>query len=84
MTCFTDAALPWPTAIAGPAAASVSEDGSTCDLNFAVRSRYAASVSLCLARQSKDTQSKVGYIEIALDPLVNKTGNDHIILHTPN
>lgn len=46
-----------------------------CDINFAVRSRHAASVSLCLTRQSKDAQSKVGYIEIALDPLVNKTGN---------
>ena len=49
-----------------------------CDLNFAVRSRHAASVSLCLARQSTDAQSKVGYIEIALDPLVNKTGNGPI------
>ena len=62
------------TASAGPAAAYVSEDGMMCDLNFAVRSRYAASVSLCLVRQSKDAQSKVGYIEIALDPLLNKTG----------
>lgn len=51
-----------------------------CDLNFAVRSRYAASVSLCLARMNKDAQSKVGYIEIALDPLLNKTGDDPIVL----
>lgn len=45
-----------------------------CDLNFAVRSRHAASMSLCLARQTSDPQSKVGYIEVALDPLLNKTG----------
>lgn len=54
-----------------------------CDLNFAVRSRYAASVSLCLARQSKDAQSKAGYIEIALDPLLNKTGDVPIVLCMP-
>lgn len=59
----------------GPAVASVSEDGSMCDLNFAVRSRHAASMSLCLARQTSDPQSKVGYIEVALDPLLNKTGD---------
>ncbi|KAL3146430.1 hypothetical protein ABBQ32_003110 [Trebouxia sp. C0010 RCD-2024] len=59
----------------GPAATSVSEDGLMCDVNFAVRSRHAASVSLCLARQSKDTQSKAGYMEVALDPLVNRTGD---------
>lgn len=55
-----------------------------CDLNFAVRSRYAASVSLCLARKSKDAQSKVGYIEITLDPLLNKTGDNPIVLCMPH
>ena len=54
--------------------ASVSEDG-TCSLNFAVRSRHAASVSLCLVRSSDgQQQSKGGFLEIALDPVVNKTG----------
>ena len=31
-------------------------------------------MSLCLARQSSDAQGKVGYLEVALDPLLNKTG----------
>ena len=59
----------------GSAAAAVSEDGTTCDLNFAVRSRHAASMSLCLARQTSDPEAKVGFLEVALDPLVNKTGD---------
>lgn len=31
-------------------------------------------MSLCLARQSADPQGKTGFLEVALDPLVNKTG----------
>ena len=59
---------------AGPSVAAVSGDG-TCSLNFAVRSRHAASVSLCLVRSSDgQQQSKGGFLEIALDPVVNKTG----------
>lgn len=64
----------WPLP-QGPAAAAVSEDGTTCDLNFAVRSRHAASMALCLVRQPTDVQPNGGYIEIALDPLVHKTGD---------
>ncbi|KAL0049338.1 hypothetical protein WJX82_011691 [Trebouxia sp. C0006] len=59
----------------GPAAAAVSEDGTTCDLNFSVRSRHAASMSLCLARRTSDPEAKIGFLEVALDPLVNKTGD---------
>jgi len=32
-------------------------------------------MSLCLARQTSDPQAKVGFLEVALDPLVNKAGD---------
>ncbi len=32
-------------------------------------------MSLCLARQTPDPEAKVGFLEVALDPLVNKTGD---------
>ena len=32
-------------------------------------------MSLCLARQTSDPEAKVGFLEVALDPLVNKTGD---------
>ena len=39
------------TVHAGPALMEASEDGKTCAMNFAVRSRFATSMSLVLARQ---------------------------------
>lgn len=59
----------------GPSVAAIADDG-TCSLNFAVRSRHAASVSLCLVRSaSGQQQSKGGFLEVALDPVINKTGD---------
>ena len=37
-------------------------------------------MALCLARQSTGTEAKSGYLEIALDPIVNKTGQ--LLCHT--
>ena len=58
---------------AGPVLASVSQDGS-CSINFAVRSRHAARMSLCLARINAQPGSKAGFLEVSLDPIVNKSG----------
>lgn len=56
--------------------------GSTADsaaVNFAVRSRAATAMSLCLARTP--ASGKAGYLEVALDPVVNRTGDTwHVCL----
>ena len=62
----------------GPSAVSGSTT-SSATVNFAVRSRAATAMSLCLARTP--ASGKAGYMEVALDSSVNRTGDTwHICL----
>lgn len=57
----------------GPSLEQVtSGDGpdATCTLNFAVFSRHASGMSLCILRRDGG-----GYLEVALDPATNRTGD---------
>lgn len=59
---------------AGASLASV--EGQTSSVNFVVRSRGAYSLSLILARKQPDGSNKPsGCLEMALDPVVNRTGD---------
>ncbi|KAK9809286.1 hypothetical protein WJX73_001102 [Symbiochloris irregularis] len=69
----------------GPTLSAV--EGATCSVNFALRSRHASAMSLCLARRIEAPTSNgssgtagaaqpgKGYLELALDPEVNRTGD---------
>ncbi|KAF5835118.1 glycoside hydrolase superfamily [Dunaliella salina] len=76
-----DAGTPSP---AGASIVAVSNASSpqqaSCTVNFAVFSRHAASISLCIVRvkPGEDPNSALqgsGVLEIALDPVTNKTGD---------
>ena len=54
----------------GPAAS----DQRSHTVNFAVNSRNATAMSLCIARRKQDGHCG-GYLEIALDPVVNRKGD---------
>jgi hypothetical protein len=56
---------------AGPTIRAGSDPAGDSAVNFCVRSREAVSVALCLLRTGGE---KGGYMEIALDPAVNRTG----------
>ena len=56
---------------AGPMIRAGSDPAGDSAINFCVRSRAAVSMALCLLRTSGQ---KGGYMEIALDPTVNRTG----------
>ncbi|KAK9820150.1 hypothetical protein WJX72_006684 [[Myrmecia] bisecta] len=61
-----------------------SADAPTVSVNFAVRSRHAGAMSLCLARKQPeqgDPGKTGGFLEVALDPVLNRTGDMwHIML----
>lgn len=46
-----------------------------CSVNFAVFSAHASAMSLCLVRAGGAPGASGGYMEIALDPAINKTGD---------
>jgi len=57
-------------------ASLASSDGQTSSVNFVVRSRGAYCMALVLARKQPQGSNKPsGCLEIALDPVVNKTGD---------
>jgi hypothetical protein len=56
---------------AGPTIRAGSDPAGDSAVNFCVRSRAAVSMALCLLRTGGQ---KGGYMEIALDPAVNRTG----------
>lgn len=49
-------------------------DGGSHSVNFAVVSRNAKEVRLCLARRGPDGAAR-GFMEVALDPLLNRKGD---------
>ena len=80
ISCFPDPChLQWSYRVtidgaAGVSIASLAADGNSCSVNFAVVSRHATAMSLCMVRVAADGSSG-GYLEIALDLLVNRTGD---------
>lgn len=62
--------------LAGVAPASSLAD-TRCSVNFAVFSAHASAMSLCLMRSNSADPgtSASGFLEIALDPAINKTGD---------
>lgn len=56
---------------AGPTIRAKSDPAGDSAVNFCVRSHAAVSMALCLLRTGG---GKGGYMEIALDPAVNRTG----------
>lgn len=63
---------PGSPAILGPTIRAGSDPASDSAVNFCVRSSAAVSMALCLLRTGG---AKGGYMEIALDPAVNRTGD---------
>lgn len=79
---FTESAAPWlvlrhtMTSRFHAGASLASSYGQTSSVNFVVRSRGAYSMALVLARKQPQGSNKPsGCLEIALDPVVNKTGD---------
>lgn len=58
----------------GASMGPISSDGQSRTVNFAVNSRNATQMSLCIARRKPDGKCG-GYLEIALDPGVNRKGD---------
>ncbi|XP_074566268.1 uncharacterized protein LOC141822856 [Curcuma longa] len=69
----TDTPLKYSRGVASPLGVSVAENG----INFAVFSRHATRVSLCLSKCGREDNQQMddGMLEVPLDPQINKTGD---------
>ncbi|XP_064981661.1 isoamylase 3, chloroplastic-like isoform X1 [Musa acuminata AAA Group] len=69
----TDVPLKYSPGMAFPLGASEAENG----INFAIFSRHASCVTLCLSNFGREKSQEIcdGMVEIALDPEKNKTGD---------
>ncbi|KAG6472643.1 hypothetical protein ZIOFF_070117 [Zingiber officinale] len=68
-----DTSLKYSRGVASPLGVSVAENG----INFAVFSRHATRVSLCLSKCEREDNQQMddGMLEVPLDPQINKTGD---------